>query len=95
MVCLSIPIAFMRKYTDIGKGFLYSQKHDRMWRKNREVNNGSTCLGVDLNRHWPYMYVITASFPSSLDSQRYTIILSTYFDFQVGYRRRCIQNTML
>mgnify|MGYP001157519081 FL=1 len=37
-------------------GYEYSRTEDRYWRKNRAVNNGSKCIGVDLNRnfgfHW-------------------------------------------
>ena len=25
---------------------------DRYWRKNREPNEGSVCVGTDLNRNW-------------------------------------------
>ncbi|ELU14422.1 hypothetical protein CAPTEDRAFT_21335 [Capitella teleta] len=25
---------------------------NRMWRKNRRINSGSSCIGVDLNRNW-------------------------------------------
>jgi len=33
-------------------GIIYSETTDRMWRKNRAVNRGSSCRGVDLNRNW-------------------------------------------
>jgi len=33
-------------------GYVYSWETDRMWRKSRRVNAGSTCLGVDLNRNY-------------------------------------------
>uniref|UniRef100_A0A1X7V0C7 Peptidase M14 domain-containing protein n=1 Tax=Amphimedon queenslandica TaxID=400682 RepID=A0A1X7V0C7_AMPQE len=37
-------------------GYEYSWNGDRLWRKNRQVNSGSSCRGVDLNRnyndHW-------------------------------------------
>lgn len=33
-------------------GFVYSETSSRMWRKNRAVNAGSSCRGVDLNRNW-------------------------------------------
>jgi len=35
-------------------GYEYSRSDDRFWRKNREVNPGSICVGTDLNRNWPY-----------------------------------------
>eukprot|EP00735_Rhodelphis_limneticus_P009228 TRINITY_DN2623_c0_g1::TRINITY_DN2623_c0_g1_i1::g.25957::m.25957 TRINITY_DN2623_c0_g1::TRINITY_DN2623_c0_g1_i1::g.25957 ORF type:complete len:457 (+),score=181.89,sp/P00731/CBPA1_RAT/34.70/7e-69,Peptidase_M14/PF00246.19/8.6e-67,Propep_M14/PF02244.11/1.3e-09,Propep_M14/PF02244.11/1.7e+03 TRINITY_DN2623_c0_g1_i1:37-1371(+) len=33
-------------------GYEYSRTKDRMWRKNRNSNNGNRCKGVDLNRNW-------------------------------------------
>jgi hypothetical protein len=33
--------------------FKISISKDRLWRKNRVFNNGSTCLGVDVNRNFP------------------------------------------
>lgn len=33
-------------------GYIYSQTSDRFWRKNRGVNAGSDCKGVDLNRNF-------------------------------------------
>ncbi|OAA34208.1 carboxypeptidase [Metarhizium rileyi] len=37
-------------------GFKFSQTTDRMWRKNRQTTTGSNCLGLDINRNWPYMW---------------------------------------
>ncbi|KAG5930356.1 hypothetical protein E4U42_001871 [Claviceps africana] len=37
-------------------GFKYTQTDDRLWRKNRQSNRGSTCLGRDINRNWPYKW---------------------------------------
>ncbi|TWU74871.1 hypothetical protein ED733_002758 [Metarhizium rileyi] len=37
-------------------GFKYTQTTDRMWRKNRSRNQGSSCLGTDVNRNWPYKW---------------------------------------
>jgi murein tripeptide amidase MpaA len=31
-------------------GYAYTRKSDRMWRKNRQANKGSSCIGVDPNR---------------------------------------------
>ncbi|KAI8824582.1 putative carboxypeptidase precursor, partial [Fimicolochytrium jonesii] len=33
-------------------GYVYTFTTDRMWRKNRAPNEGSKCIGVDLNRNW-------------------------------------------
>jgi hypothetical protein len=37
-------------------GFKYTQSADRMWRKNRQQTSGSSCLGHDINRNWPYQW---------------------------------------
>jgi murein tripeptide amidase MpaA len=36
-------------------GYIYSWASDnnRLWRKSRNVNPGSSCIGTDLNRNWP------------------------------------------
>ncbi|XP_027870689.1 carboxypeptidase A1-like [Xiphophorus couchianus] len=33
-------------------GYHFTHTNNRMWRKNRKQNRGSTCVGVDLNRNW-------------------------------------------
>lgn len=33
-------------------GFSYTQTTNRMWRKTRKPNSGSSCVGVDPNRNW-------------------------------------------
>uniref|UniRef100_A0A673LGQ3 Carboxypeptidase A1 n=1 Tax=Sinocyclocheilus rhinocerous TaxID=307959 RepID=A0A673LGQ3_9TELE len=33
-------------------GFAYTHSNDRMWRKTRKPNSGSSCVGVDPNRNW-------------------------------------------
>lgn len=35
-------------------GYEYSHTHERMWRKNRAINSGSRCKGVDLNRNYDF-----------------------------------------
>ncbi|XP_078000640.1 carboxypeptidase B-like [Glandiceps talaboti] len=35
-------------------GFIYSWEMDRLWRKSREPNEGSVCIGTDLNRNWAF-----------------------------------------
>ncbi|KAG8628761.1 hypothetical protein KVT40_002626 [Elsinoe batatas] len=39
-------------------GFLYSQTTDRLWRKNRQATSGSSCIGRDNNRNWPYQWSV-------------------------------------
>jgi carboxypeptidase A2 len=33
-------------------GYDFTNTNDRLWRKNRRNNEGSSCVGVDLNRNW-------------------------------------------
>ncbi|KAM7002795.1 carboxypeptidase A4 [Tautogolabrus adspersus] len=33
-------------------GYAYTHSRDRMWRKTRSVNSGTSCRGVDPNRNW-------------------------------------------
>jgi len=33
-------------------GYVYTHTTDRYWRKNRQPNANSTCIGTDLNRNW-------------------------------------------
>jgi len=35
-------------------GYDYAHTSDRLWRKNRQPNPGSTCSGTDLNRNYGY-----------------------------------------
>lgn len=42
-------------------GYEYSRTVDRMWRKNRAVNQDSSCFGVDLNRNWDFKFGVGAS----------------------------------
>lgn len=37
-------------------GYEYSRNYDRMWRKTRSKNPGSTCVGTDPNRNWGYKW---------------------------------------
>ncbi|KAK1770165.1 zinc carboxypeptidase [Phialemonium atrogriseum] len=39
-------------------GFIYTQTTDRLWRKNRQANTGSSCTGRDINRNWPYQWSV-------------------------------------
>ncbi len=48
-------------------GYAYSWSTDRLWRKNRRLNDGGS-YGVDLNRNWGYMwgYAGSSSAPASM-----------------------------
>jgi hypothetical protein len=37
-------------------GYEYSRTTNSQWRKNRRVNPGTTCRGVDLNRNWGFQW---------------------------------------
>ncbi|KAI2602566.1 hypothetical protein GGR54DRAFT_653785 [Hypoxylon sp. NC1633] len=37
-------------------GFVYTQTTNRLWRKNRQTRSGTTAVGTDINRNWPYMW---------------------------------------
>ena len=43
-------------YTTILTLFLKNLQKGRFWRKNRKPNNGSRCIGTDLNRNWAYKW---------------------------------------
>jgi len=35
-------------------GYTYTHEVARLWRKNRELNSGNTCVGTDLNRNFAF-----------------------------------------
>jgi carboxypeptidase A4 len=37
-------------------GYEYTWTTNRLWRKNRQPNSGSTCVGTDNNRNWGYQW---------------------------------------
>ena len=37
-------------------GYVHVWASQPMWRKNRRINAGSSCIGVDLNRNWSYQW---------------------------------------
>ncbi|KAI9843522.1 MAG: hypothetical protein M1837_006276 [Sclerophora amabilis] len=37
-------------------GFVFTQTTNRLWRKNRQRQSGSSCIGRDINRNWPYKW---------------------------------------
>uniref|UniRef100_A0A3P8Y524 Carboxypeptidase A1 n=1 Tax=Esox lucius TaxID=8010 RepID=A0A3P8Y524_ESOLU len=42
-------------------GYYYTHTNDRMWRKTRKPNPGSSCVGVDPNRNWDAGFGTTGS----------------------------------
>jgi len=49
-------------------GYVYSHTTDRYWRKNRQINPGSSYVGTDLNRNWDIDWnggASTSTLPSS------------------------------
>jgi len=42
-------------------GYVYTRNQDNNWRKNRQPNQGSTCIGTDLNRNWQYEWSLIGS----------------------------------
>jgi hypothetical protein len=42
-------------------GFVYSQTTNRLWRKNRQTRSGTTAVGTDINRNWPYQWTGSGS----------------------------------
>jgi carboxypeptidase A4 len=52
-------------------GFVYTQT-DRLWRKNRSAApSGSSCLGTDLNRNWPYQWAVPGGSSTNPCDQTY------------------------
>ncbi|EWC46453.1 hypothetical protein DRE_04396 [Drechslerella stenobrocha 248] len=51
-------------------GFIYSQKTDRLWRKNR-LPGGSGCFGTDMNRNWPYKWEVPGGSSTSPCAETY------------------------
>jgi len=37
-------------------GYTYTHTNERLWRKSRNINSGSTCIGTDLNRNFEDMW---------------------------------------
>lgn len=50
---------------EVSLGFVFTQTEDRLWRKNRQPTMGSTCVGTDNNRNWPYQWNATEGAGSS------------------------------
>ena len=49
-------------------GYAFTWDGDRMWRKNRNPNNGSSCKGVDLNRNYDAEWMHAGSSSSKCSS---------------------------
>merc|ERR1719454_614454 len=49
-------------------GYRYTWTGERMWRKNRNQNNGSNCKGVDLNRNYDAEWMNAGSSSSKCSS---------------------------
>jgi hypothetical protein len=52
-------------FSNNSTGFVYTQTTDRLWRKNRQTLSGSTCVGRDPNRNWPYKWELTGGASTS------------------------------
>lgn len=65
MVCLPSPLFHSCRLTRTLSGFVYSQTNDRLWRKNRQSTSGSTCIGHDINRNWPYQWSVSGGASTS------------------------------
>jgi carboxypeptidase A2 len=42
-------------------GYVYTWESDRLWRKNRSPNDGSVCIGTDLNRNFAESWGVAGS----------------------------------
>ncbi|KAK4460481.1 putative carboxypeptidase [Cladorrhinum samala] len=52
-------------------GFVYTQTNERLWRKNRQANSGSSCIGRDINRNWNYQWAVTGGASTSPCAEDY------------------------
>ncbi|KAK4164634.1 hypothetical protein QBC43DRAFT_236553 [Cladorrhinum sp. PSN259] len=52
-------------------GFVYTQTTTRLWRKNRQPRSGSTCVGTDINRNWPYKWELPGGASTDKCSETY------------------------
>ncbi|KAJ2907190.1 Metallocarboxypeptidase A-like protein [Zalerion maritima] len=52
-------------------GFVYTQTSDRLWRKNRQPRSGSSCIGTDINRNWPYKWSVPGGASTNKCEQTY------------------------
>lgn len=54
-----------------GTGFVHSQTRNRLWRKNRQPQSGTICIGRDLNRNWPYKWDVPGGSSTSPCDDQY------------------------
>lgn len=52
-------------------GFVYTQTDDRLWRKSRQPRSGSSCIGTDVNRNWPYRWDVPGGASTNPCSETY------------------------
>ncbi|KAF3923061.1 hypothetical protein ABW20_dc0105246 [Dactylellina cionopaga] len=52
-------------------GFIYSQKTNRMWRKNRLQDKSASCVGTDINRNWDYNWKLSGGASTSQCAEDY------------------------
>jgi murein tripeptide amidase MpaA len=52
-------------------GFVYTQTNERLWRKNRQANSGSSCVGRDINRNWNFQWSVSGGASTSPCAEDY------------------------
>lgn len=52
-------------------GFVHTTTTDRLWRKNRQVRDFSSCIGTDVNRNWPHQWDVTGGSSTNPCSETY------------------------
>ena len=68
VLCLARPVLTS---VFLSQGFVFSQTTTRLWRKNRQPRSGSTCIGTDINRNWPYKWELTGGASTDKCSETY------------------------
>lgn len=64
-------------------GYAYSRSNDRMWRKNREPNTGSRCIGTDPNRNFPTQWSAAGASSSPCAQDYYGMLLFCCVDINI------------
>ncbi|EEY22980.1 carboxypeptidase A4 [Verticillium alfalfae VaMs.102] len=52
-------------------GFVFTYTENRLWRKNRQVRTGASCIGTDINRNWPYKWDVPGGSSTNPCSETY------------------------